>query len=38
MVPDRVASLTLMSTAPRLFSTVVSIFFAASQKPLAESY
>ena len=30
MVPDRVASLTLMSTASRLFSTVVGILFATS--------
>ena len=37
MVPDRIASLTLMSTAPRLFSTVVSILFAASRPPLAET-
>ena len=36
MVPERIASLILISTAPKLFSTVVSDRLLDSQQPFAK--
>lgn len=36
MVPERIASLILVSTAPRLFSTVVSLSSPTLRQPFAE--
>ncbi len=36
MVPERIASLILMSTAPKLFSTIVGTSFPTPRQPFAQ--